>query len=98
MGMTEVHHGGYDGGTPWWYIRYVHPGGIPRYVHPGIYTPGIPLLPVYTPGYTLHIHHCQHATGTLSPPSAVRGEEALGSNPEINRRMWRIEPSLLPKV
>jgi len=79
--------------------REIYPGCVPGYVLPYV-LPG-----VYHPMYTLctpWVYHGVHCScilpGTLSPPAAVREEEALGSNPGIireKREMRRIELLLL---
>jgi len=83
-------------GIPPYYASLCVPGVYPYYASlcvPGVYLPIYTLL--YTPGYTMLVYYPYYTPGVLR---WVSRREALGSNLEIFRTMWRIEPSQLPKV
>ena len=78
----------YPVGTPWvWYTSLYTLGMVhsctPWYI-PHLHTLGIPVLPPLL--------------GTLSPPGAVRDDEALGSDPGLIRRYEANRALFLPKV
>ena len=93
MYTQVIHHPGYVGRYTTRVCRQgIPPGYVGRVYHPGIYTR------LYTPGYTRTYTVYTVHPGTLSPPVAVPGEEALGSDWRLIRDMRRIVGSFLPKV